>query len=57
MESPRRYPRTMEEAFGPHTSRTIEEPYTPMQTADKIVLTASTIVGLGIIVAMLLGVI
>jgi hypothetical protein len=57
MESPRRHPRTLEEAFGPYERGSISEPYTPMQTADKIVLTASTIVGLGIIVAMLLGVI
>ena len=55
MQSPRRYPRTMEEAFGPHTSRTISEPYTPMHTADKIVLTASIIVGVGLLVALVIG--
>ncbi len=56
MQSPRRYPRTLEEAFGPYARGSISEPYTPMHKADKIVLTASTVVGIGVIVAMIAGV-
>lgn len=33
-----KFPRTLEEAFGPHTSRKIEEPGRPMDYADRIVL-------------------
>ncbi len=57
MQSPRRYPRTIEEAFGPHTSRTISEPYTPMHFADKIVVAASVIAGIGLLIAIVMGVI
>lgn len=55
MQSPRRYPRTMEEAFGPYARGSISEPYTPMHKADKIVLTASIIVGIGLLVAIVKG--
>ena len=55
MQSPRRYPRTMEEAFGPYARGSLSEPYTPMHTADKIVLTASIIVGIGLLVAIFIG--
>jgi hypothetical protein len=55
MQSPRRYPRTMEEAFGPYARGSLSEPYTPMHTADKIVLTASIIVGIGLLVALVIG--
>ena len=57
MQSPRRYPRTMEEAFGPYARGSLSEPYTPMHTADKIVLTASIIVGIGLLAAIVMGVI
>jgi hypothetical protein len=30
----RRYPRTLEEAFGPHTSRHIDEPPRPIPAQD-----------------------
>ena len=55
MQSPRRYPRTLEEAFGPYARGSISEPYTPMHKADKIVLTASIIVGIGLLVAIVKG--
>jgi hypothetical protein len=45
----------MEEAFGPYARGSLSEPYTPMHTADKIVLTASIIVGIGLLVALFIG--
>ena len=37
----RRYPRTMEEAFGPGHRGNIWEPHTPMSLGDKVVMAAS----------------
>lgn len=34
----RRVPRSLDEAFGPHCSKSLEEPNRPMDRADKIVL-------------------
>lgn len=35
--NPRRYPRTLNEAFGPYASGPIEAPQDPMPTADCVV--------------------
>ena len=51
----RRYPRTLEQAFGPHTSRHITEPDEPMPTADKIVVAASLIAAAALIGMILIG--
>ena len=53
MNTTRRYPRTLTEAFGPHTSRHIEEPHAPMPTADKIVVIGSLAV-LALVVALVI---
>lgn len=37
----RKYPRTMEEAFGPYQRGPISEPVRPMDWQDKLVLGAS----------------
>lgn len=52
-----RYPRTLEQAFGPHTSKQIHERYDPMPKADRIVLTVSLIVMLLVTVLIVTGVI
>jgi hypothetical protein len=57
MQSPRRHPRTLEEAFGPYTRGAIDEPYEPMPMIDKIVLIVSTIVGACTLAAIFTGVI
>ena len=57
MQSPRRYPRTMQEAFGPYTSRAIDEPYAPMPMIDKIVLIVSTVIGACVLAAIFTGII
>ena len=49
----RKYPRTMQEAFGPCVSRDIQEPQDPMHVHDKIVLwgcAAVAFVGLVLVV-------
>jgi len=48
MNNTRRYPRTMQEAFGPYTTSQIHEQSEPMATGDK------WIVGLGLAVMMVL---
>ena len=52
-----RYPRSLEEAFGPHTSRHIESPddYPPMPPADVIVVATCAIAALVITVMALMG--
>lgn len=46
--------RTMQEAFGPYTSRSINEQYTPMHKKDKIVVIGSVLilVALGIVLVI-----
>ena len=34
----RKYPRTMQEAFGPHTSRSLYVEHDPIPRADKLIL-------------------
>ena len=38
--NPRKFPRTMQQAFGPYTDNRIYEPVQPMHRNDKIVTTA-----------------
>lgn len=45
-DTTRRYPRTMQEAFGPYTRPEITEPQRPMDWQDKLVLAGSIVVGL-----------
>lgn len=41
----RKYPRTLNEAFGPYCSNQIDEPKRPMDWQDKVVVIASAITG------------
>ena len=52
-----RYPRSLEEAFGPHTSRQIEAPEDdpPMPAADVIVVATCAIAALVLTVMALMG--
>jgi hypothetical protein len=43
MNTTRRYPRTLEEAFGPYQRGTIHEPYPEMHKHDRIVVWASAV--------------
>jgi hypothetical protein len=55
--NPRKYPRTLQEAFGPYTSNQIDSPPTPMDYADTIVLLGSIIALVVIIIFAIFGVI
>lgn len=57
MQTTRRYPRTMQEAFGPYASRHIAEPYAPMPLADKIIVVVGLSIAAGVMAAVLMGVI
>lgn len=53
----RKYPRTMEEAFGPYQRHGLVEHYDPMPKADKLVIGISAVAALALVVMALLGVI
>ena len=54
--NPRRYPRTLEEAFGPYQRGGLHELYTPMTLAEKIIFAVYLILGVAILAAMFAGV-
>lgn len=43
MQTTRRYPRTLEEAFGPYQRGNLHEPYTEMSRSDRIVVWACAV--------------
>ena len=51
----RRYPRTLTEAFGPHTSTRITEKPDPMPKSDKIVLVACTLAAVAFVCMVAVG--
>lgn len=57
MNTTRRYPRTLEEAFGPYQRHGLEKQFDPMPTADKIVVIGSLIAGFALLGLILAGVI
>jgi hypothetical protein len=57
MQTTKRYPRTMEEAFGPGHRGGIYEPAPEFSLADKVILGLGGIIMFGLLLAILLGVI
>ena len=57
MQTIKRHPRTLEEAFGPYARGPISEPYTPMDWQDKMVVGASLVIGVALVALMIVGVI
>ncbi len=51
----RKYPRTLSEAFGPHTSQRIEPKPEPMHRNDRIVVGFSIAALLGLLAIIVLG--
>ena len=51
----RKYPRTLVEAFGPYTSRSLYVKPEPLHRNDLIVLAGSVIAGLVLVVVMVLS--
>ena len=54
--NPRKYPRTMQEAFGPYTSFHIDQEYTPIHKHDKIVMVGSVLAAIVLILLALFDV-
>ena len=57
MQTTRRYPRTMEEAFGPGHRGGIYEPAPEFSLADKVIVGLCGVILFGLLLAILLGVI
>ena len=57
MQTTKRHPRTLEEAFGPYARGPISEPYTPMDFADKVITGVAGVILFGLLLAILTGVI
>lgn len=55
MNTTRKYPRTLEQAFGPYARGPISEQYDPMPRADKIVTVFGAAVLAGVVVALVMG--
>lgn len=56
MQTTKRHPRTLEEAFGPYARGSIHEPYTPMDREDKIIIGFCTTALVGVLAAIFFGV-
>ena len=52
MSTTKRHPRTLSEAFGPHTSQRIEPTPEPMHPHDRIVLKASALALMAMVAAL-----
>ena len=57
MQTTKRYPRTMEEAFGPGHRGGIYEPAPEFTLADKVIMGLCGVILLGLLLAILWGVI
>ena len=57
MQTTKRYPRTMEEAFGPGHRGQIHEPYPEMDTEDKVIVAIGVIGLVVVLTCILFGVI
>lgn len=51
----RKYPRTLQEAFGPYTDNCVVEPVRPMDWRDKVVMAASVVAAVACFVAVVCG--
>ena len=57
MQTTKRHPRTLEEAFGPYARGPISEPYTKLDLTDKIITGVAGVILFGLLLAILTGVI
>lgn len=57
MQTTKRHPRTLEEAFGPYARGPISEPYAELDLADKVITGVAGIILFGLLLAILTGVI
>lgn len=52
MDTTRKHPRTLQEAFGPYTDSQIEEPLRPLDRADKIEAFVFAVIGVATLVVL-----
>lgn len=57
MRTTKKFPRTLEEAFGPYARGPISEPYTELDLTDKIITGVAGVILFGLLLAILTGVI
>lgn len=57
MRTTEKFPRTLEEAFGPYARGPISEPYTKMDASDKIITAIGCVILVGVLAAIVAGVI
>lgn len=57
MQTTKKFPRTMEEAFGPYHRGGIYESYNPLDITDKIITGICGVILFGLLIAILAGVI
>lgn len=57
MQTTKRHPRTLEEAFGPYARGPISEPYPQLDLTDKIISGVCGVILFGLLLAILTGVI
>lgn len=57
MQSPRKHPRTMKEAFGPYTSDDLYIAAEPMTLGDRVIVVVGVIIGACTLAAIFTGVI
>ena len=57
MITTRKHPRTIEEAFGPYQRGNIYEEVDPMPMVDKVILSISGVIAVGLLGCILFGVI
>ena len=57
MQTTKRHPRTLEEAFGPYARGSISEPYTELDLTDKIITGVCGVILFALLLAILTGVI
>lgn len=57
MQTTKRHPRTLEEAFGPYARGSISEPYTQLDLTDKLIAGVCGVILFALLLAILTGVI
>lgn len=55
MNTTRRHPRTLEEAFGPYQRTPISEPIDEMTLGDKVIIVVGGAIALGLLVCIIFG--
>lgn len=55
MQTTKKFPRSLDEAFGPYARGGIYEPYTPMDLCDKVITGLCGVILFGLLIAIVGG--